>query len=82
MEINSVIKNNDLGKEFYGWLINPLSRVRISRDGDISKGLLKPTYIRMLPLTISVILRDMIRRRHAGLIAYLKILIRMIEMTG
>lgn len=28
-EINSVIKNNDLGKEFYNWLINPLERVKI-----------------------------------------------------
>ena len=29
VEINSVIKNNDLGKEFYNWLINPLDRVKI-----------------------------------------------------
>lgn len=29
MEINSVIKNNDLGKEFYTWLINPLDRVKL-----------------------------------------------------
>ena len=29
LEINSVIKNNDLGKEFYNWLINPLDRVKI-----------------------------------------------------
>lgn len=29
MEINSVIKNNDLGKEFYNWLINPLDRVKL-----------------------------------------------------
>lgn len=28
-EINSVIKNNDLGKEFYNWLINPLERVKL-----------------------------------------------------
>lgn len=28
-EINSVIKNNDLGKEFYNWMINPLERVKI-----------------------------------------------------
>ena len=29
MEINSVIKNNDLGKEFYNWLINPLDRIKL-----------------------------------------------------
>ena len=29
MEINSVIKNNDLGKEFYNWFINPLDRVKL-----------------------------------------------------
>ena len=28
-EINSVIKNNDLGKEFYKWLINPTERVKL-----------------------------------------------------
>lgn len=28
-EINSMIKNNDLGKEFYYWLINPLDRVKL-----------------------------------------------------
>lgn len=28
-EINSVIKNNDMGKEFYNWMINPLERVKI-----------------------------------------------------
>lgn len=28
-EINSVVKNNDLGKEFYNWLINPLERVKL-----------------------------------------------------
>lgn len=28
-EINNVIKNNDLGKEFYNWMINPLERVKI-----------------------------------------------------
>ena len=28
-EINSVIKNNDIGKEFYNWMINPLERVKI-----------------------------------------------------
>ena len=28
-EINSVIKNNDLGKEFYNWMINPLERVKL-----------------------------------------------------
>lgn len=35
MEINSVIKNTDLGKEFYGWLINPLSRVKLIDFDDI-----------------------------------------------
>lgn len=29
MDINNVIKNNDLGKEFYNWLINPLDKVNI-----------------------------------------------------
>lgn len=29
LEINSVIKNNDLGKEFYNWMTNPLDRVKI-----------------------------------------------------
>ncbi len=28
-EIYSVIKNNDLGKEFYNWLINPLDKVKL-----------------------------------------------------
>lgn len=28
-EINSMMKNNDLGKEFYNWLINPLDRTRL-----------------------------------------------------
>lgn len=28
-EINSVTKNNDLGKEFYNWLINPLDKVKL-----------------------------------------------------
>lgn len=28
-EIHSVIKNNDLGKEFYTWLINPLEKVKL-----------------------------------------------------
>lgn len=28
-EIHSVIKNNDLGKEFYNWLINPLDKVKL-----------------------------------------------------
>ncbi|MCI1269582.1 MAG: DEAD/DEAH box helicase family protein [Ruminococcus sp.] len=34
-KINSVIKNNDLGKEFYNWLINPLERVRLIDFTDI-----------------------------------------------
>lgn len=29
VEINNVIKNNDLGKEFYNWLINPLDKVKL-----------------------------------------------------
>lgn len=29
MDFNNVIKNNDLGKEFYNWLINPLDKVNI-----------------------------------------------------
>ena len=28
-EIGSLIKNNDLGKEFYQWLVNPLDRVML-----------------------------------------------------
>ena len=28
-EINGVIKNNDLGKGFYNWLINPVDRVKL-----------------------------------------------------
>lgn len=28
-EINSVIKYNDLGKEFYNWLVNPLDKVKL-----------------------------------------------------
>lgn len=28
-KINSVISNNDLGKEFYNWLINPMDKVRL-----------------------------------------------------
>lgn len=28
-DINNVIKNNDLGKEFYNWLINPLDKVKL-----------------------------------------------------
>ncbi|WP_368262704.1 DEAD/DEAH box helicase family protein [Clostridium disporicum] len=29
MDIDNVIKNHDLGKEFYNWLINPLDRVKL-----------------------------------------------------
>lgn len=29
LDINNVIKNNDLGKEFYNWLINPLGKVKL-----------------------------------------------------
>jgi len=28
-KINSVISNNDLGKEFYNWLINPIDKVKL-----------------------------------------------------
>lgn len=28
-EIHTVCSNNDLGKEFYNWLINPLDRVKL-----------------------------------------------------
>lgn len=28
-DIHNVIKNNDLGKEFYNWLINPLDRIKL-----------------------------------------------------
>ncbi len=28
-DINSCIKNNDLGKEFYNWLVNPLGKVKL-----------------------------------------------------
>ena len=28
-DIDSVIKNNDLGKEFYNWLINPIDKVKL-----------------------------------------------------
>lgn len=36
-DINNVIKNNDLGKEFYNWLINPLDRVKLIDFEDITK---------------------------------------------
>lgn len=29
IDINSIIKTNDLGKEFYNWLINPLGKVKL-----------------------------------------------------
>lgn len=35
-DIHNVIKNNDLGKEFYNWLINPLDRVKLIDFEDIS----------------------------------------------
>ena len=28
-DINNVIRNNDLGKEFYYWLINPTEKVKL-----------------------------------------------------
>ena len=34
--IHSVIKNNDLGKEFYNWLINPLDHVKLIDFDDYS----------------------------------------------
>lgn len=37
MDINNVIKNNDSGKEFYNWLINPLDKVKLIDFEDISK---------------------------------------------
>lgn len=36
MDINNVIKNNDLGKEFYNWIINPLDRVKLIDFDDIT----------------------------------------------
>ncbi len=36
MDINNVIKNNDLGKEFYNWLINPLDKVKLIDFEDMS----------------------------------------------
>lgn len=35
-DIHNVIKNNDLGKEFYNWLINPLDRVKLIDFEDIN----------------------------------------------
>lgn len=29
VDINNIIKNNDLGKEFYNWIINPLDKVKL-----------------------------------------------------
>lgn len=37
MDINNIIKNNDLGKEFYNWLINPLDKVKLIDFENISK---------------------------------------------
>lgn len=37
MDINNVIKNNDLGKEFYNWLINPLDKVKLIDFEDITQ---------------------------------------------
>lgn len=37
MDINNVIKNNDLGKEFYNWLVNPLGKVKLIDFEDITK---------------------------------------------
>ena len=35
-DIHSVLKNNDMGKEFYHWLINPQGRVKLIDYSDIS----------------------------------------------
>ena len=37
MEIYSVLKNNDLGKEFYNWLTNPQDKVKLIDFEDIAK---------------------------------------------
>ena len=37
MDIDNVIKNKDLGKEFYNWLINPLDKVKLIDFDDITK---------------------------------------------
>lgn len=37
MDINNIIKNNDLGKEFYTWLINPLEKVKLIDFQDFSQ---------------------------------------------
>lgn len=37
MDIDNVMKNNDLGKEFYNWLINPLDKVKLIDFEDIGK---------------------------------------------
>ena len=36
-EINNVIRNNDMGKEFYQWLIRPGNRDRLIDFDDITK---------------------------------------------
>lgn len=36
-EINALIKNNDFGKQFYNWLINPLDKVKLIDFNDITK---------------------------------------------
>lgn len=36
-DIHNMIKNNDLGKEFYMWLIKPLDRVKLIDFDDITK---------------------------------------------
>lgn len=35
-EINTVIKNNDMGKEFYQWIINPMDKVKLFDFDDIN----------------------------------------------
>lgn len=36
-DIHSVLKNNDLGKEFYNWLIDPKDKVKLIDFADMSK---------------------------------------------
>ncbi|WP_270428059.1 type I restriction endonuclease [Fusobacterium mortiferum] len=36
IDIHNILKNNDLGKEFYNWLIDPLDKVKLIDFDDIS----------------------------------------------
>lgn len=51
IDINSVIKNNDLGKEFYNWLINPLDKVKLIDFDNIENN--DFAIVDELPFTIS-----------------------------